>query len=380
MKVKVMDNTVKVYGMKPVKGRGAKLYCGGGRVYLDFLAGVAVNALGYNDPDINSAVISQVKKYIHTSRLFYSGPQEKLAKLITENSFGKMVYFVNSGAEANEVAIKLARKWGVLNKKGANRIITFKNSFHGRTMTTLTATGQKKFHNLLNPKMPGFVYAKYNDIKDVKSKIGKKTAAVLIEPVQAEGGVYVPSKKFLKELQKLCKLKKVLLIVDEVFTGMGRTGYLFAHQGFGIKPDIMTLGKGLGGGLPLSAVVVSPALSRVFKPGDHGTTMGGNPAACAAGAVVIKKVKKIVNKVRKNGDYFISELKKIKSPFIKEIRGKGLLVGVEVKGDASKVVEKAFKRNLIINCAKPNIIRMVPPLIVTKKEIDKAVGILKEIL
>ncbi len=380
--IKGIDNTVKLYQIKPKYGKGAVITDINGKKYIDMFAGIAVNLLGYNDPAVNKAAVAQIKKLIHTSRLFYSGQGEKLAKRIIANSFGGVVYFVNTGAEANEVAFKFARKWGILKKKGAFKIITFNNSFHGRTIAALTATAQKKFHEYLKPLPQGFVYAKLNDINDVKKKMEPKTAAVLLEPVQAEGGVNVADKKFMKQLAKLCASKKVLLMVDEVQTGLGRTGTTFAYQGYGIKPDVMTLGKGLGGGFPLSAVVVSKKLKNVFTVGDHGTTMGANLVACAAGNAVFAKIsgKAFLKSVREKGMYFIKELKKIKSKNIKEIRGKGLLIGVEIKGQAGPIVEKALAAGLIINNPGPNVLRLVPPLIVSKGQIDKTVKILKELL
>lgn len=382
MKIKGIDNTVNLYQMKPEYGRGAVITDINGKNYIDMFAGIAVNLLGYNDPDINRAATAQIKKMIHTSRLFYSEQAEKLAGRIMKNSFGGMVYFVNTGAEANEVAFKFARKWGILKKNGAFRIITFENSFHGRTIAALTATGQKKFHKYLKPMAQGFVYARLNDISDVRKKMDKKTAAVLIEPIQAEGGVNVADKKFMKQLAKLCASKNVLLMVDEVQTGLGRTGEIFAYKGYGISPDVMTLGKGLGGGFPLSAVVVSKKLENIFAPGDHGTTMGGNLVACAAGNATLKKItgRRFLESVREKGAYFMKELKKIKSPAIREIRGRGLMIGMEINGEAGPVVEKALKAGLIINNPKPNVIRIVPPLIISKKQIDKGVKILKEIL
>jgi acetylornithine/N-succinyldiaminopimelate aminotransferase len=382
MKITGLDNTVNLYQLKPETGKGSVITDANGKKYIDMFAGIAVNLLGYNDPDVNRAAMAQIKKMIHTSRLFYSGQAEKLAGQIMKHSFGGMVYFINTGAEANEVAFKFARKWGILKKNGAFKIITFENSFHGRTIAALTATGQKKFHKYLKPLSQGFVYAKLNDINDVRRKIDKKTAAVLIEPIQAEGGVNVADKIFMKRLAKLCASKNVLLMVDEVQTGLGRTGEIFAYKGYGISPDVMTLGKGLGGGFPLSAVVVSKKLKNIFAVGDHGTTMGGNLVACAAGNALFKKVagRQFLKSVREKGAYFMKELKKIKSTAIREIRGRGLMIGIEIKGEAGPLVEKALSAGLIINNPKPNVIRLVPPLIITKAQIDKGVKIIKEIL
>jgi len=380
--IKGLDNTVNVYGMEPVKGKGAILFDKSGKKYIDMLAGVAVNVLGYNDPDINRAVKKQVDRYIHISRLFANEHQNELTKLIIKNTFGKQVYFVNSGAEANEVAIKLARKWGLLNKKGAYKIITFYNSFHGRTIATLTATAQEKFHKYLKPLSPGFVYAKFNDINDVKKKIDPKTAAILIEPIQAEGGVYAADAGFLKQLRLLCDRKKIMLIFDEVQTGMGRTGSLYAYQGYKVTPDVMTIGKGLGGGFPLAGAVVSKKFAGVFSLGDHGTTMGGNPVACVAGNIAVKKVANpaFLKKVTEKGKFLMDELKKIKTDKIKDVRGRGLLIGLELTVPADGVVKEAMKKGLLLNSPKPNLIRIVPPLVISKEEIKRAVNIIAGIL
>jgi len=381
-KIKSSDNTVNVYQMKPVKGMGSILTGAGGKKYIDLVAGVAVNLLGYNNPAVNKAAAGQMKKYIHTSRLFYDDAREKLSAMISSCTGCPAVYFVNSGAEASEVAFKAARKWGMQKKKGANRIITFYNSFHGRTIAALSATGQKKFHKYLNPKSPGFDYAVFNDIKSVKAKTTGKTAAVFIEPVQAEGGVYPAERGFMKALEAHCRKNNILFIVDEVQTGMGRTGKLFAFQHSAVKPDIITLGKGLGGGFPLAAVAVSKKHSNIFGPGDHGTTMGGNPVACAAGIETLKKVKApaFLKSVKEKGALLAGSIKKLDSPVIKEVRSLGLMVGVELTKDAAPYVAAALENGLILNCPKPGIIRMVPPLIITGAEIKKAVSILKKIL
>ncbi|MCX7698711.1 MAG: acetylornithine/succinylornithine family transaminase [Candidatus Goldbacteria bacterium] len=377
-----LDNTVKPYDVYLSRGQGAILYDKKGKKYIDLLAGVAVNLLGYNNKKINKAILSQLQKYIHSSRWFYNENQEKLAKKISEVTGASGVYFVNSGAEANEVAIKFARKWGIINKNGAYKIITFKNSFHGRTIAALTATGQEKFHKYLKPLSPGFIYAEFNNIKSVEEKIDDEVCAILIEPIQAEGGVWIAEKEFLLNLSKLCQEKNILLIFDEVQTGLGRTGKIFAYQHYGIKPDMITMGKGLGGGLPLSCVAVNKKIFTILENGDHGTTMGGNPVACAAGNIVFDTVSKksFLNQVKQKGEYFINELKKIASKKIKEIRGLGLLIGIELNENAAKYVEIGLKKGIILNSVKPTIIRIVPPLIISKKEIKKAIEIIGEIL
>jgi predicted acetylornithine/succinylornithine family transaminase len=382
MKIKSSDNTVDVFQMIPEKGKGAILYDIHNKKYIDMFAGIAVNLFGYNDKKINTAIINQVKKYIHLSRLFYNKKQEELTELLKKNSSFKNAYFVNSGAEANEVAIKFARKWGILKKNGAFKIITMFNSFHGRTIATLTATGQEKFHKYLNPLSPGFVYAKFNDINDVKNKIDNKTVAIMLELIQAEGGVNVATKEFIQELSKICEKENLLLIVDEVQTGLGRTGKVFCCENYNLKPDMITLGKGLGGGLPLSAVLVSEKIYNILENNDHGTTMGGNPVACAAGCEIIKRIanKKFLENVKNKGDYLTYQLKNIKSDKIKEVRGMGLLVGCQIDGDAKKIVSKALEYGLILNACKPDVIRFVPPLIITEKQIDSATKILRRLL
>ncbi|MEI7541951.1 MAG: aspartate aminotransferase family protein [bacterium] len=386
-KVKVMDkeyigNTYKRYDVVFEKGAGSYLYDKSGKKYLDFFAGVAVNALGHNNKAINTAIIKQLKKYIHLSNWFYTEAQAELAKVIVDNSFGTKVFFVNTGAEANEVAMKMARKWGLLHKKGANKIITFYNSFHGRTMAALSATAQEKFHKYLNPVSPGFVYAKFNDLNDVKAKIDNETVAMLIEPVQAEGGIFTPEPGFLEGLRELCDKNNILLIYDEVQSGLGRLGKKFGYDVYGVKPDIMTLAKSLGGGLPLSAVVIDKKLEEVYTFGDHGTTMGGNPAACAAGLVVLKTVLKpaFLKEVYSKGEYIIKQIKKWKNPKIQEIRGTGLLIGLQLKEGAADIVAAALKAGLIINVTGKETIRLEPPLNIKKTEIDKGLAILKKIM
>ncbi len=380
---KYIGNTFQRYPVHIEKGKGALLFDKKGKQYIDMVAGVAVNVLGYNNAEINNAIMKQTKKFIHLSNWFYSDTQINLAKRIVESSFADKVLFVNSGAEASELAFKMARKWGMLNKKGANEIISMRNSFHGRTIAALTATGQEKFHKYLNPVSPGFKYARFNDIKSVESLISSKTAAVIMEPIQAEGGVNVAEKDFLAKVKKICQDNRILLIFDEVQTGIGRTGKTWCYQNFGVIPDIMTFGKGIGGGLPLAGVAVSREIASVYGIGDHGTTMGGNPVACAAGNVVMKYAinKKFLKEAESKGVYLRKKINQIGSPLIKEVRGMGLLCGVEFTEDISRQVTMACLENgLIINCPKPNIIRIVPPIVITLKQLDKAVQILKNVL
>jgi len=380
---KYIGNTFKRYPVLIDKGAGALLYDKAKKPYIDMVAGVAVNVLGYNHREINSAILKQMKKFIHLSNWFYSETQVKLAEQIVKSSFADKVLFVNSGAEASEVAFKVARKWGMLHKNGANEIITMRNSFHGRTIAALTATGQEKFHKYLNPVSPGFLYADFNDLSSVKKLVSKNTAAIFVEPIQAEGGVNVITKEFIAGLKQLCDENKILLILDEVQTGLGRTGKTWCYQHFAIKPDLMTFGKGIGGGLPLAGVALSREIAPVYGVGDHGTTMGGNPVACAAGNVVMKYAAsgKLHKDAETKGAYFRKALKAAGSAHIKDVRGMGLLCGVEFTGDiGAQVTSMCLEAGLIINCPKPNIIRMVPPVVITKQQLDKAVKIIINVL
>jgi predicted acetylornithine/succinylornithine family transaminase len=385
-KVKELDakymGVFKRYDVVFERGYGSTLVDKEGKKYIDFFAGISVNALGYNNTEVNIAAVKQIKKFMHLSNVFYCEEQVKLAKLICDSSFGKKVFFANTGAEANEAALKLAKKWGMVHKNGAHKIVTFTNSFHGRTIATLTATGQEKFHGILNKKYPGITYAKFNDINDVASKIDDETCAVLIEPIQAEGGVFTPENDFLKKLRQLCDKLGVLLIFDEVQTGMGRTGYMFAYEKYGVTPDAMTVAKAIGGGLPLSALVAGEKIMDVFEPGDHGTTMGGNPVACAAGNVVFSTVMKkpFLKAVREKGALIQKTMRAVKSSNIFEIRGAGLLQGVQLKSCGAEIVKKALSRGLIINCTGHEVIRLAPPLNITTAELKKGLEILGKIL
>jgi acetylornithine/N-succinyldiaminopimelate aminotransferase len=382
MDSKYIGNTYKRYDVVFEKGNGSYLYDTKGKKYIDFFSGIAVNALGYNNKLINAAITKQIKRYIHLSNHFYSPEQVEMAKLLIDNSFGDKVFFVNTGAEANEVAMKIARKWGILHKERASKIMTFYNSFHGRTMATLTATAQVKFHKYLNPVSPGFIYANFNDLNDVRSKISSEVAAIFVEPVQAEGGIFTPEPGFLEGLRKICDEHNIILIFDEIQTGLGRLGKGFGYEVYGVKPDIMTLAKSIGGGIPMSAVVLDKKLSDVYTYGDHGTTMGGNPLACAAGRVVVSTVlkPKFLADVRKKGAYIISKIKKWKNPKITEIRGTGLLIGLQLKEGAAAIVAAALKAGLVINVTGSETIRIEPPLNIKKAEIDKALEILKKVM
>jgi acetylornithine/N-succinyldiaminopimelate aminotransferase len=367
-----------------VKGQGARVWDEDGQEYLDFVGGWAVNSLGHCHPVVVKAITEQAQILIHTSNQFYTVPQLRLAQLLVENSCLDKVFFGNSGAEANEAAIKLARRYGQLKLGGAYEIITTLGSFHGRTLATVAATGQEKFQKPFPPLPTGFINVKYNSIGAIKSATTKRTCAVMIEPVQGEGGVNLPAEGYLSEVRAWCDQKGILLILDEVQTGIGRTGTLFAYEQYGVEPDIMTLAKGLGSGVAIGAILAKEKAS-VFITGEHGSTFGGNPLACAAGYATLKFVidNDIPGKVKAVGDYLLQGLAKLKAkfPFISEVRGRGLLVAVEFKNDiAAPLVVDCLKAGLLVNQLKPNAIRFMPPLIIGNGEVDEALTILDETL
>ena len=366
-----------------VKGEGAWVWDDKGKKYLDFVAGISVNILGHCHPVVVEAVTRQVKTLIHTSNIFYTIPQLQLAGLLVKNSGMDKIFFCNSGAEANEGAVKLARKYGKVHLNGACEVITAEGSFHGRTLAMTAATGQKKFQEPYLPLPAGFINVNYNDITAIKKATGKQTCAVMLEPVEGEGGVIIPSDKYLTEVRQWCSEKGILLILDEIQTGNGRLGSLFAYQQHNIKPDIVTMAKGLAGGVPIGAFMAQESCC-VFAPGDHGSTFGGNPLACAAGYATFQYIldHDVPGNARRMGQYFISALKDIKSrySFITEVRGKGLLLAIEFNGNiAAKIVELCLQNGLLVNDVKPNAIRIMPPLIITKTEIDEAVKILNSV-
>ena len=377
-------NTYSRYPVLLVRGKGTRVWDLEGEEYLDFVSGLAVCNLGHCHPRVVKAIQDQAEKLIHISNFYYIEPQIQLASLLCKHSFADKVFFCNSGAEANEGAFKLARKFAK-EKIGKDRyeIITMERSFHGRTLATLTATGQEKFHKGYEPLMPGFKYVPFNDIGAVKNAIDPKTCAVMVEPIQGEGGVNCPSEGYLKALRDICDEKRLLLIFDEVQVGMGRTGKLFAYEHEGVEPDMLTLAKSLAGGVPIGALLIKKGIADGFKPGDHASTFGGNPLASAAGVAALTAILEegMLENCRKMGDYFISELEEIKKkfPFVKEVRGKGLILGVELKIDGSSMVKEMLKRKILINCTMGNVLRFLPPLIVTKEEVDRVVKTLGEV-
>ena len=382
---KYIMNTYKRLPLFIVKGRGNRVYDGEGKEYLDFVSGLAVNNIGHCNPRVTVAFQKQAQRLVHTSNLFYTEPQVKLAKLLVENSFADKVFFCNSGAEANEAAIKLIRKYSSEKETGRYEIITALDSFHGRTMATLTATGQDKFHKGFEPLVPGFFYVPFNDIAAVEKAINDKTAAVMIEPIQGEGGVNIPDKDYLKRLREICDFNGILLALDEVQTGIGRTGKLFAYQHTGIEPDIMTLAKGLGGGLPIGAMLAKDHVASAFTPGTHASTFGGTPLVCSAAVEVMKILTEdeiILDTCRRMGSYLVDELNNLKLKYpdiIKDIRGKGLLIGMELNIAGEDVVRECLKKGVIINCTMERVLRFLPPLDVSQPDIDKVIETLTDV-
>ena len=381
---KYVANTYARYPVLLVRGKGTRVWDLEGEEYLDFVSGLSVCNLGHCHPKVVKAIQDQAEKLIHVSNFYYIEPQIQLASLLCKHSFADKVFFCNSGAEANEGAFKLARKYAK-EKMGKDRyeIITMERSFHGRTLATLTATGQEKFHKGYEPLMPGFKYVPFNDIGAVKNAIDSKTCAVMLEPIQGEGGVNCPSEGYLKALREICDEKEVLLIFDEVQVGMGRTGELFAYEHDGVEPDMLTLAKSLAGGVPIGALLIKKGIADSFKPGDHASTFGGNPLATAAGVAALTTILEegMLENCQKLGDYFISQLEEIKKkfPFVKEVRGKGLILGMELKIDGSSIVKEMLKKKILINCTMGNVLRFLPPLIVTREEVDHVVKALEEV-
>jgi acetylornithine aminotransferase len=364
-----------------VKGSGCRLWDDAGKEYLDFLAGIAVCNLGHSHPEVAAEINRNAEKLIHVSNLFYTYPQVELAAELTRLSFADKVFFSNSGAEANEAAIKLARKYSKDTfGPGRSHIISMKDSFHGRTMATLSATGQSKIHQGFEPLMEGFSFVDFNSISAVETAITGSTCAVMVEPVQGEGGVNFPAPGYLRDLKSLCKDKGLLLIFDEVQSGMGRTGSLFAYEQEGVAPDIMTLAKGLANGLPMGAMLATDEVATAFTPGSHASTFGGGPLVASAALVVVKTISEpgFLAGVVDTGAYFVSKLKELQGryPFIKEVRGRGLMVGMELSIPGAKFVEKCLQRGAIINCTHDTVLRFVPPLIAGRSEVDEMAGIL----
>lgn len=378
------------YGRLPmalVKGEGAYVWDADGNKYLDFVAGLAVNSLGHCHPAVVEAIREQAGTLMHVSNIYWIEPQVKLAKLLVENSALDKVFFCNSGAEANEGAIKLARKYA---KKymGPDKyeIITMEKSFHGRTLAAITATAQPKYQKDLDPLPPGFKYVPFNDFAALEEAISPNTCAIMLEPIQGEGGVNVADYDYMQKVRDLCAEKHLLLIFDEVQVGFARTGKLFGYEHYGVEPDIMTLAKAIAGGFPMGALMAKQKVAECFQPGDHASTFGGNPLAAAAGvaAVSILTDRDFLKDVSQKGEYFQQKLNGLKEKysFTTDVRGKGLILGLglNVEVEAKPIVDACLTKGLLINAVAANVLRFIPPLIITNEDIDKAVEILDKVL
>ncbi|MGH7899126.1 MAG: acetylornithine transaminase [Candidatus Binatia bacterium] len=381
------ETQVGVYARYPiafVRGRGARLWDADGREYLDFFTGLAVNNLGHAHPRVVAAIREQSEKLLHTSNVYYNEPSARLGKLLIDASFADRVFFCNSGAEANEAAIKLARKYGSERLDGRYEILTTFGSFHGRTIATLSATAQEKYQAGFHPMLPGFRYVPFGDLAAMRDAVREETLGVLIEPIQGEGGVNIPAEGYLARLRELCDERRLLLLLDEVQVGMGRTGRLFAHEHEGIRPDIVSLAKALGGGLPIGAMLTTDDIARSFTTGAHGSTFGGNPLACAAGVAVLEALgaERILENCREMGARILGRLAELRArlPMIRDVRGRGLIIGIELDRPGRPYVGAALERGLVINCTAEHVIRLLPPLTVTAAEVDEALAILERVL
>lgn len=381
----VIAKTYKRFPVVLTRGSGSTLWDENGKRYTDFVAGIAVCNLGHAHPKIVQALTEQARTLWHVSNLFYTVPQKDLAAWLTAHSFADRVFFCNSGAEANEAAIKLARKYFKEAGEGHRfRMISMEQSFHGRTMATLSATGQEKVRHGFDPLLEGFDFVPFNDVDAIRARIGPATCAVLLEPIQGEGGVCCPAPEFLKQVRTLCDETGLLLIFDEIQTGMGRTGKLFAYEHFGVTPDIMTLAKALANGLPMGAMLAKEQVASAFSPGAHASTFGGTPIVSAAALEVCRVIEAegIVERCRRTAAYFRSKLEWLKSRHesIAEVRGLGLLLGMRLTIDGDPLVLKCMEKGFLINCVQGNILRFVPPLVITEEEIDALIGCLDAIL
>lgn len=365
-----------------VRGKGAHVWDSDGKEYLDLFSGWGVSTVGYCHPKVTSAIKAQVDKLIHMPNNFYNELQGKLAKVISEKSFPGKVFFCNSGAEANETALKLARKYG--HDKSRDEVISMENSFHGRTFGSMTATGQLKYQKEFMPVVPGFKYVPFGNFDAIKNTVTDKTCAIIMEPIQGEGGINVASKEYFQKVRALCDDKDIVLIFDEVQTGCGRTGRYFAFQYYNVLPDIMTLAKTLGGGFPIGAAIARGKFGDVLQPGNHASTFGGSPLACSAALAVFQAIdeEKMLDNVLKMGEYLIEQLKKIrkKYSFVSDVRGVGLMVGMELKKNGPEIVKKCLEKGLIINCTAGKVIRFLPSLAITQKELDHGLSILDEVM
>ncbi|HEY3116053.1 MAG TPA: aspartate aminotransferase family protein [Chloroflexota bacterium] len=381
---RVLMDTYRRYPVVVARGEACRIWDVEGNSYLDFLGGLAVDCLGHAPPAVAEALHRQADLLLQTSNLMYTLPQIELAEFLVERSPFDSVFFCNSGAEANEAAFKLARKWGKLHRGGAYRIIAADHSFHGRTLATVAATGNAAYRDAFEPLPDGFDFVPFNNADALADAVRDETVAVVLEAIQAEGGINIPSEGYLAEVRELCDEKHLLLILDEVQTGVGRTGTLWAHTQFGIEPDIMTLAKGLAGGFPIGAALAKQGCA-VFEPGDHASTFGGNPLACAVGLAVQREIEAqdLVHHTAVVGLYFMERLSDLATEFdvIKEVRGRGLLIALEFHGDVAQAALVALReRGLIANALSSRTLRFVPPLIVSQEEIDEAIETLRGVL
>jgi acetylornithine/N-succinyldiaminopimelate aminotransferase len=378
-------NTYRRIPVVLVKGDGARVWDSDGKEYLDFVAGIAVCSLGHSHPAVIDAISRQVAILTHVSNLYYIEPQIILASRLVKHSFADKVFFCNSGAEANEAAIKLARKYAHEHMQGDKyQIITMEDSFHGRTLATVTATGQKKFQVGFDPLPDGFTYVPFNNISAIERAITKTTCAVMVEPIQGESGIRIPADDYLQQLRKLCDDRGILLIFDEIQSGMGRTGTLFAYEHSGIQPDIMTLAKALGNGYPLGAMLATDKVASAFVPGNHASTFGGNPLGMAAGIAVVDTMLNggILDNCKEIGSYFLERLNDLKErhDVIVDVRGKGLMIGMELSVPGDDIVKRTMGKGVFINCTNENVLRFVPPLIINREDIDHVITVLDEVL
>ena len=376
-----LANTYARFPVVLVKGSGVRVWDAEGKAYLDFAAGIAVDILGHCHPKVVEAIRAQAERLLHVSNLYVIEPQVRLARTLSEHSFGGKVFFCNSGAEANEAAIKLARCYAKARwSSDRYEIVCMRDSFHGRTIATVTATGQEKYQHGFEPLLPGFKHIPFNDLPAAERAIDSRTCAVLVEPIQGEGGVRVPDDDYLPGLRQLCSEQEVLLILDEVQTGMGRTGRLFAYEHSGIEPDIMTLAKGLGGGLPIGAMLAKEGVADAFVPGSHASTFGGNPFITTVAHAVLTEIldAQLPERAAKIGAYFLDRLRELAAryPFVKEARGKGLMLALELSVPAKPIVNRCLERGLLILIAGDQVLRFVPPLIIGEAEVDEAIQIL----
>ncbi|WP_298271101.1 acetylornithine transaminase [Geobacter sp.] len=374
------------YPLVPVRGEGCVLWDADGKRYLDFLAGVAVNNLGHCHPKVVAALQKQAAEMIHCSNYYHIPNQIALAELLCTHSFADKAFFCNSGAEANEAAIKLARKYTREKYGDPERyeIVTALASFHGRTMATISATGQEKVQKFFDPLLHGFSYVPFNDADALAAAVTPRTCAVMLEPIQGEGGVVVPSADYFRKVREICDRHGLLLIFDEVQVGIGRTGRLFAHEHFDVVPDIMTLAKALAGGAPIGAMLARDAIAASFSPGTHGSTFGGNPLVTAAGVAAVRAVLEegLLNRAEEMGEYLLGELERLKQKyaFITDVRGIGLMIGMELSIPAGEIVVKGLQRGVLLNVAQERVLRFVPPLVVTKQEVNEMIAVLDGIL